>query len=145
MGSVYNEHYIMWYLALSGVLFALGGTTNKAWRRYALPILTAGFLYAMGIDPYASCIAGGIQAGVTCLGYGDDHTWEDRALVAMSYSLPSLVIGLTIWQGILPLGFLFMFYFSNRLFQKDFLWKVCESFAGFLMAASVVGALNRPW
>ncbi len=145
MGSVYNEHYIMWYLALSGVLFALGGTTNKAWRRYALPLLTTGYIISTGVDPYIAIGAGAVQAGVLTLGYGDSHPWWEKGIVALSYSAPSLVVGLTIWQAIMPIAFLTMFYCSKHLFQQDFLWKVVESFTGFIMAATVIGALNRVW
>ena len=164
-----NETLMIIYMVLGGALFALGGgfrRTNRAtynnffeklflqltfginwkgWRRFILPLVTFGFLLLNKVDLGMACVSAALLVGVLTLGYGVRKTWVYRTCVAFSYSVPSLVLGLTLWQLILPLLFILMFIGSNYLFQKDIPWKTWEFLMGVLIAVTTIAALNRPW
>jgi len=127
-------------LAMGGgaVLFAIGGTGWKPARRFLLPILLgfivsiSGFLWWQAIIyAFGLCIA-------LHLGYGERTPYWLKALVFFGYSVPSLVLGLTIWQIITPAVLFILFVLSNRrLTAKEVPWKTWEAFAGFLIGLTL--------
>ena len=141
-----NEQAMIIYVALAGAAFAEGGTVWKGFRRFGLPIITGVFLWTCGLPILKIALSVGLLTGVLHLGYGVKHPWwPDKTLVAVSYAIPTVLIGLTVWQLILPIAFLGMFWGSNHVFQDDFRWKVVELFAGFMIAATYIGAVARGW
>lgn len=142
------------YIAImmsGGALFALGGTgkwflASKAWRRFGVPIAFQIALLALKVNPIVSSAVALTLCAVLHLGYGESKSWGYKALVGCSYAIPSLFIGLTYWQILAPVIFLVLFALSNwKWTAKDFFWKACEFSYGFLIALTVIGALQRPW
>ena len=133
-------------MTLSVLLFSLGGTGFKWMRRFLMPSLMGIILILMGVNIYlsiTSCVALMI---VMCLGYGDSTPWWLKCIVALSYAIPSLIIGFSWWAFILPPAFLAMFFLSNWTpTQTSFTWKIVEGATGFLIAASMLTAGLQPW
>ena len=130
----------------SGLLFALGGTYLKALRRFLMPIMLFICLILMGINIWLSAIAMGVLCGVLHLGYGESTPWWGKAVVAISYALPALIVGWTWWSLILPPSFLIMFLLSNiPIFSTSFTWKCVEIMTGTLIGISVLTAGLQPW
>lgn len=134
------------YVPLGAFLFALGGTTWKGWRRWIFPMATLVFLAVSGIALWKALLACGLLAGVLHLGYGESHPWvPDKLMVALSYTIPSLVIGSSLWNLILPPSFFLMFLGSNYVFQKSFPWKIVELMAGAMLAVTFVCSAGNQW
>lgn len=138
-----NEISIMIYLPLTGFLFAFGGYREKGWRRWGIPILTAAFLIHSGIQPMRAILASGILAGVLTLGYSPERkTWLVISMIACAYSIPTAIIGWTIFIVILPVFFVAGLWMSNsKWFHKDVPHKVWEFGVGVLIAMSMIGAV----
>lgn len=144
-------------MGLGTVLWPLGGFRWKGFRRYVLPIAILGCLCAYGVTFIQSLIAALLLCAATHLSYGDSTPWfiprvidgkfrGSKLLTALSYSLPSLVIGPTWWQFITPLIFLVTFLLSNLYAtSKDFPWKVVEGLTGLTIMCSLIAALQRIW
>ena len=130
------------YMALGGILFALGGTTDKVWRRYFLPVVTLLYLTVNQVAFWKAVVSAILLGLVLSLGYGKKKPWGYRILVALSYSLPSMIIGLSLWQIILPVCFIVLFKASNTAkIQNEFTWKTVEFITGVLLSISFIGAL----
>ena len=139
-----TEFILIGGVCLSSFLFALGGTGFKWARRFLLPTILWGLLILMGINIIQSGIAMGILVACMCLGYGESTPWWGKALVALSYAIPSLIIGFSWWCVILPPAFLIMFLLSN-LEIEGFTWKIVELSTGFLIGCSIMCAGLNPW
>ena len=127
--------------------FAIGGTGYKWVRRYVWPwACVMPILFFMGVSWWQCIVASGILCGVMHLGYGEAFGWWGKALVGLSYALPSLAIGYSLWVYIVPVVFLVMFLLSNVPWtEKSFTWKVCEMTYGSVIAYSLIGATLNQW
>ena len=144
-----NEtHMIIYMLACAG-LFAAGGTWKKSLRRFGLPIVTFLFLivHATGWQAWGIAIISSVLLGASLhLGYGETKPLWYKFLVGCSYAIPSMLIGLTFWQPVLPICFISLFILSNwQITSKDVPWKLWECFMGMLISFTYIGALNRAW
>ena len=138
-------------MGLGVVLWALGGYRWKGYRRIVLPISLFICLYLYPLSLWQSFVSSLLLFIATTLPYGDRTPWfkfkrGSKLTTALSYSLPSLVIGLTWWQVITPVVFLTAFLFSNlHSTEKDFTWKVCEGLTGLIIMITIISALQRQW
>lgn len=133
-------------MGLSVILFALGGTGFKWARRFLLPSLLGVCLYFIGVNIIQILLSMGILCGAMCLGYGESTNWPLKFFVGVSYAMPSLILGYSLWVFIVPVAFIAMFFLSNwDATKKSFTWKLVEGAYGFLIAASLIGALSCPW
>lgn len=142
-----SEAMMIWYIPLCGVLFAVGGTYNKAWRRFGIPLLTALVLFLCGVMSSKIAIVCGLLCGYLHLGYSPEKKkWIYIFGVLFSYTIPFVIIGLSIWQIITPITLLILMLMSNnKIFEKEVVWKCWELLAGMLIATTVVGILNHQW
>lgn len=139
-----TESMELWFIAAmatGGTLFAVGGTTNKAWRRFALP----GVLGLLLTQFFTTSKMAWLSVLLLCialhLGYGEKKSWIERSLVAVSYTAPSLLIGFTPWAIITPILFITLFFLSNTEYFKNFIvWKIVEFMVGVLIAITYVMA-----
>lgn len=137
-----KELVMIAFMALSGILFALGGTTNKLWRRLGVPASVYGYLLYSGINPIISLVIGILLVVAMSLGYGETKPYWYKFLVACSYVAPSLLIGFTPWQIIVPVMFTTMFYLSNnKITEKYFKWKIVEFLIGVLIAVNYISLI----
>lgn len=123
----------------SGVtLFALGGTGFKWARRFLLPAILAGMALLSGFS-WQSCLGYGLAQAITlCLPYGERTPYWLKAVVFISYSLPSIFFGFTFWQIFLVAGCFGLFVLSNwDKSASSFPWKICEAGIGFLLGATI--------
>jgi hypothetical protein len=139
-----------WIMILMGVLgvglFAAGGTGYKWMRRYLMPALFFPCLMLLGVTWWVAAIACGILMGVLTLGYGESTPWWLKALVGISYAIPSLVIGWSWWAVIVPVVFIVLFMLSNWSKTADsFTWKVVEMQYGLVIAISLIQASLNGW
>lgn len=145
--------YILMMLAGVG-LFALGGTKipildkGYKWiRRFLFPFTMYWLLvWHGGFAQWQVLGSSLVLCGVLHLGYGDKTPWWEKALVGISYGLPSLFLGFTYWVFITPVIFLALFALSNwKATSKDFVWKVVEGLWGFILVATIIAAIQRSW
>lgn len=142
-------------MMVSGVgLFALGGTHipvlergYKQFRRYLFPLVMFGLLYWLGGFKLWQILGCCISLSVVLhFPYGSNSDWWERFFTAASYGVPSMFLGRSWWILITPAVFLILFILSNwKETAKDFIWKICEGAIGFTIAASIIGAISRPW
>ena len=134
------------FMALSGVLFALGGTLSTDIRRVWLPWCTLGFLLLSGVPWWRAIPACWFQWWIFCQGYGVRFDWTHRALVACGFAVPAIVaLKPTIWTVAVPAWFLGMFYLSNlALTASQAPWKLVEFGTGVVISFSFIGALKKP-
>lgn len=125
-------------MTLGGSLFAIGGTGWKPARRFILTGILGVIAYFSGF-PVLSCVLYSITQTVTfTLPYGERTPYWGKALVFISYAIPSMILGFTIWQIITPVVCFLLFVLSNhKLTRKHFPWKVCEFIMGSLVAVTV--------
>jgi hypothetical protein len=129
-----NEWLMIACMGFGGVLFAAGGTGYKWLRRFVLPILLGGIAVFSGILWYL-CLGYALTQAITlCLPYGERTPYWLKALVFISYALPSLFFGFSYWQLILPVVCFGCFCLSNwKPTANTFFWKACE----FIMGATI--------
>lgn len=76
------------FMALSGILFALGGTFSTDIRRTWLPVCTVVFLLISGVPWWRALPACLFQWWIFSQGYGVRFDWLYRALVCSSSPTP---------------------------------------------------------
>ena len=138
-----RETIYIYLPAISSVLWALGGTYWKPYRRFILPVvfLIFSFIYNSKIKLWrriSSCLLAMVAFS---LGYGNGHSWLYRFGIGTTYSLSSISYGIGAFQIITPILFFATFYLSNNFFQSVFVWKICEAIVGFsvgLMYAELI-------
>jgi hypothetical protein len=141
-----KEWIIILMGGLGAALFAIGGTGYKWVRRYLMPILFIPCLYLLGVSLISSIISCALLALFMTLPYGITTPWWGKALVGISYAVPSLVIGYSLWVYIVPIIFLGLFVLSSwQKTAKSFTWKVVELSYGFIIAMSLVQASLNKW
>ena len=151
MGNINPELWHIAIMALSGTLFAVGGSwiTDKLegqkWiRRILLPLLLGLILYfALKVDLWRCIAFVVLSVSVLSLGYGDRSDWwkwrgrrYPKWFTACMIPLPTLFIGFS------PLIFAYPFVFLVMFAVGKINWKLFEFFAGAFFGACVVGALS---
>jgi len=131
-------------MSSGGFLFASGGTDipgigGQKWLRRFLLSSVLGIIAFYSSLIWWKALAMAISfVAVLSLPYGDRTPWWGRILVACSYSLPSLWIGTTPWQLVLPAVFLILFWLSRI---NKVAWKVVEFICGVLIAITIISAV----
>ena len=154
-----NEWLMILIMALSGVLFAAGGTHiekigGQKWiRRILLPL-------SLGIATYYASLkdtekgklkpwqllAFAFLSVELHMGYGDSSPWWKKALVFSFYGATSLFIGFSWWVVITPVVLTLMFMASNwKPLATTVFWKAWEFLAGVLIALCLIGAFLNRW
>ncbi len=122
-----KEWLMILAMGAGGILGAIGGTGFKWVRRYILPLTLGLVAWKAGFKRW-KCLV--LALGLTvafCLPYGERTGWAMKAVVACCYSLPTLVLGLSVWQIITPVVFMLLFWLSNTpATEVMFPWKICE-------------------
>lgn len=122
----------------AGILGAVGGTGFKWARRFVLPAILGLVAYKAGFKKWRCAVLAVGLAVAFCLPYGERTPWVVKAVVACCYTLPTLVLGLSIWQLITPAVFMLLFWLSNvPATAAMFPWKICE-FLIFTMVGTTV-------
>lgn len=125
-------------ITLSPLLYMLGGYHWKWMRRFLLPAVLGAILLLTGAIWWEVLIFAIAQAITFTLPYGERTPYWLKALVGCSFALPSLILGLTIWQAAIPIIFITTFILSNyKKTAKEFPWKICEGITGFLIGIIV--------
>ena len=123
---------------LCALLFAIGGTTNKLWRRIGIPVASMVALWLNGITWWRFLLIPILTWGSLCLPYGDslDKTfphpinWIMRFGVGCCYVLPLIFIGDSGLMIAYPFLFIILFWLSRKGWLT---WKLCELSFGFLL------------
>ena len=140
---VNKELLIILAMTISPLLYMLGGWKWKWLRRFVLPIVLGTILLISGKIWWKVLLFTIGQAIVFTLPYGERTSRWVKALVGCSYSIPSLIFGITIWQVILPVVFITMFILSNtKKLAHEFYWKACEGTVGFLIGIIIGRFIN---
>jgi hypothetical protein len=124
--------------SLSPLFYGLGGWKCKFLRREILPITLGTLLFLAGYPLWKCLVYMPLQDGVFRLPYGDKTPYWLKALIGITYSLPSLLFGFTVWQAVLPAVFIVYFILSNwKVTAQEFSWKICEGTVGFQLGIIV--------
>ena len=119
----------------SGVLFRLGGMGfppfKKGWRRFILPIFL-GIIGIMASQHKIELLCAVIGSGVAfSLPYGSKTPYWLKCIVAVTFTLPVLFLGFTIWIIIVPILFITLFILSNwKKTQGEFGHAITEILTG---------------
>jgi hypothetical protein len=119
-------------------LYALGGWKWKFLRREILPIIWGILLFMSGVLLWKILIFMPLQDIMFRLPYGEKTPYWQKALIGISYVLPSLLFGFTIWQIVLPILFIVYFILSNwKKTASEFSWKIVEGTVGFQLGVII--------
>ena len=135
-----GEWTYIWFVPLSAMLFAIGGTGYKWVRRYVLPVLlVAAMLTLCGVVWWKGLLAMALLCGTLHLPYGDSIPTEIlKFLVFSSYFIALLPLGITAWMIFSPIILFFMWSASNQPWgEKIVVWKIWELTAGFLIGITI--------
>ena len=140
-----NEMLMILVFALSGALFAIGGTGYKWARRFIFPALLG--LFAGYCTTWWQ---GAIYAVLLCaslhLGYGERTSYHLKFVVFITYSAVSLVIGFSWWVIVTPVTLFLLFMASNwKPMASSIFWKSWEFLAGILIGISFVASILNRW
>jgi hypothetical protein len=137
-----NEWLMIGCMAWCSVLFAVGGTKGKYWRRHVLPAgllavaLISGVIWWKAIGMALSLVA------VLSMGYGSGSPYWKKAITFAGYGVAFLWIGLSWWQIITPVMCLLIFRLSNwKPMANTFFWKACEYIYGTLLGITFISCL----
>jgi len=133
------------FMAVSGVLFALGGTISTDIRRTWLPVCTFVFLVVSKVPWWRALAACLFQSWIFNQGYGVRFSWTQRTLVACGFTLPAIIASQpTLWTVLMPAWFLSMFYLSNHsAMASQVPWKLVEFGTGVFISFTFLGALGH--
>jgi uncharacterized integral membrane protein len=147
-----NEWLMILCVTVSAALFASGGTDipgigGQKWlRRYVLPAFLAFICVLSGVKWWVSLGYGLLMIPLLCAGYGDRAGYFKRVLIFVSYGLPSLLIGFSVWIIITPVLLTLLFIGSNtKQVASQFVWKMWELMAGVLIGMCLIAALVNRW
>jgi len=114
------------------LLYRLGGMGfHKVFRRYGIPILVSYVAIHNKKMNWKSALAICGSAIGFFLGYGEDHSWFERILASLMFSLPTLFIGFNWWIIAPPLTFIGTYILSNNeKTKKYFKWGTAEILVG---------------
>lgn len=130
----------MMAMGIAGPLGMLGGYRWKWARRYVLPGLLGIIAALAGFILWQWLVLSLGLAAAFCLPYGERTPYWGKCLVAVAYVLPTLALGLTWWQAVLPPVFVLLFWLSNK--TRWVPWKVWE-FIVFSGVGVIVAALIK--
>ena len=144
IGPANKEFLMIGCMGAGAILFPLGGTGFKWARRFVLPAIL-GFMALLAGFAWWSCAVYAVAQAITlCLPYGERTPYTVKALVYISYALPSFLFGFTIWQVLLSVGCFLLFVLSNwDKTTRSFRWKVCEGSFGFLLGATIAALIAQ--
>jgi hypothetical protein len=137
-----SEYLMIFIMALSGSLFAIGGTGFKWARRYVLPACLGliGAFYApwwAGLG-YAVCLC-----AVLCMGYGERTPYWLKAIIFSGYGAVGLWFGWSWWVVITPVVLFTLFVLSNwKPTANTIFWKAWEFIAGVLIGITFIDCLK---
>jgi hypothetical protein len=147
-----NEWMMILVLALSSVLFAIGGTHidgigGQKWvRRFLLPLLLALGCLLSGVSWWQASIYALLLCASLHMGYGERTPYWKKFLIFASYSGVSAMIGLSWWLVITPVLLTLLFIGSNwKPAASSIFWKAWEFLAGTLIAISLIAAVNNKY
>ena len=138
-----NKEYLMIAaMGLGGILGAIGGTGFKPARRFILPFCL-GVIALLGGAIWWKAIVLWLGLMIAfCLPYGSKTPYWLKCLVAITFILPTIALGFTIWQIITPVAFILMFLLSNwKLTANEFVWKIVEFITFALVGVTVAKLL----
>lgn len=146
-----SELMMIWTLIASLSLFALGGTEIpkfgrgfKVFRRFVLPILLGVIAYLSHVSWWQAVLYSLGLCLALHMGYGDRAAYWKKVLIFCAYSGVSLCIGFSWWVVITPVLLTLLFIGSNwKPTASSIYWKSWEGLAGFLIAASLIAALQN--
>ena len=141
-----TEWLMILCMGFGGTLFAIGGTGFKWARRFLLPVLLGGVALISGFPWYL--VAGYVltQIVTLCLPYGERTPYPVKALVFVSYVLPSFFLGFTYWQIITPIVCFGCFCLSNwKPTAQTFVWKICEFIMGSCISITVASLISQTY
>ena len=120
---------------VSIILWRLGGMGicpfKKGWRRYILPLwfFLCGILLKAPLLPLLGAVV--LSAASYTLPYGKDTPYWLKLAYAFLWTAPTLLLGLSLWQIIIPVVFVAIFWLSNQKWtQNAFSWVICEIITG---------------
>lgn len=147
-----NEWYAILMMAVTGALFAAGGTHidgigGQKWlRRYLIPLFLAFSCAINDVRVPVYIGLGLILIVALSAGYGSKTPFWRKVLVFCSYSAPTLLIGFSWWVVITPVVLTLLFAASNwKPMASTVFWKSWEFIAGLLIALSTIGAIQNRW
>lgn len=133
-----TETYEFLIIIFSSILWRLGGWKWKGFRRYLLPLAMLLFGWkVVGFTPNLvwACL-------MSCLiyhfGYGEEHKDWERIVIAIGYGAATLPLGFTIWQMIVPIVWLSLWWLSNSRLRNSFGWGLVE-----ILFGTVLGCMWR--
>lgn len=138
--SLFLGKYII--VPLSGFLFALGGYSQKLWRRLGIAMIA--LISSLLVDKlsfWRYCLVPFVYFGVLSLPYGENHKNWQRWITGFLFGFASITflypnIWLSLINGIVTgLGFQLVWYLSNK---KGLTWKIAEWIIGVLIGLTLV-------
>jgi len=139
-----TETVLFLYILASIILWRLGGSVWKSFRRHILPLVTLGVLLYLGVVWWIALPTAVLQVAVNTLGYGDSSPLWEKILVSAALGLPALVITLAAWWG--PIYTLVMFGGHYALSRKFNFWSwfQVEMVAGLSQGTVIAFAFLMP-
>lgn len=145
-----NEWLMILAMALGGILFAAGGTDipkigGQKWLRRFLLAFGLGLLIFLCKVVWwkALVVASGLCIAFH-LPYGEKSSYLVKTITATCFTLPTLVLGFSLWQLFTPVAFLSMFWLSNsKYFGKFFPWKIVEFLTGIYISVTIIQLLDQ--
>ena len=139
-----NEWLMIGIMAWCGILFAVGGTKGKYWRRFVLPSgllvvsLLSGVIWWKAVAMTLSLIV------TLSLGYGERTPYWLKAAVFMMYGVSFLWFGFSLWIVLSPLLCFGLFCLSNwKLTADSFFWKACEFLFGTFIGITFISVVRH--
>ena len=130
--------------ALGWFLFSLGGLSIKWARRYLLPFFFLLFQLACGILWWKALLVSLLYVGVFSLGYGESKPYWYKFLVGVLFAAPTLILGFSVWQIIIPIYWITMFALSNwKPTSKIIVWKFVEGSIGAVIAFNLATLIGK--
>jgi hypothetical protein len=131
-------------MASGAILFPAGGLDipnigGQKWlRRFLLPVVWALILFFAHILWWKIAIVMVGSMVAFHLPYGSKTPYWLKFLVGVSFILPTLALGLTIWQIITPITFIVMFRLSNwKPLAGEFAWTIVCFLTGGLIGVTL--------
>ena len=133
-----SEPMIVALLIAGPLLWMLGGTYHKGWRRIVWPIVAGVLLMLSSLFWWKALSVAILLSVVTALPYGDKTPWPVKIAVFMSLGIPALALNLSVWPVVLIAG---LTVTSNFWLSQKYNWfthKIFEGTAGFTQAICIV-------
>jgi hypothetical protein len=130
-------------LAWCSVLFAVGGTKGKYWRRFVLPSGLLVIAILSHVIWWKSVLMTISLIVALSLGYGERTPYKWKAAVFSTYGLSFLWIGWSWWIVLCPVLCFLLFCLSNwKPTESMFSWKWIEFVYGLFLAVTFISILK---